>query len=101
MLRQDVEDRIMKLSANLRTLGIRRVGLFGSTVRGDSRPDSDVDLLIEFADGRKTFDAFMDVADLLESGFPVHVDVLTPESFNPRRRARIEKEVIYYEFEKD
>ncbi len=97
MLRQDVEDRIMKLSANLHTLGIKRVGLFGSTVRGDSRPDSDVDLLIEFADGRKTFDAFMDVADLLESGFPVHVDVLTPESFNSRRRARIEKEVIYYE----
>ncbi|MDA8409649.1 MAG: nucleotidyltransferase family protein [Treponema sp.] len=85
------------MAENLRTLGIRRIGIFGSTVRGDARPDSDVDLLVEFVDGRKTFDAYMDVADILEAGFPVHVDVLTPESFDPRRRARIEKEAIYYE----
>jgi predicted nucleotidyltransferase len=52
---------------------------------------------VEFVDGRKTFDAYMDVADALEAGFPVHVDVLTPESFDPHRLARIEKETIYYE----
>ena len=27
---------------------IRRISLFGSTLRGDRRPDSDVDLLVEF-----------------------------------------------------
>ncbi len=97
MLKQDVETRIQELSGHLRSLGIHRVGLFGSTARGDTREDSDVDLLVEFAHGRKTFDAFMDVADLLEETFPVHVDVLTPESFDPRRLARIEKETIYYE----
>ena len=97
MLKQDVENRLIGLAENLRSLGIRRIGIFGSTVRGDARPDSDVDLLVEFADGRKTFEAFMDAADILESGFPVHVDVLTPESFDSRRRARIEKEAIYYE----
>ncbi|MFZ4616628.1 MAG: nucleotidyltransferase family protein [Rectinemataceae bacterium] len=90
---------MQELSGNLRSLGIRRIGLFGSTARGDTRKDSDVDLLVEFADGRKTFAAFMDVADLLEAGFPVHVDVLTPESFDPRRRAGIEKETIYYEID--
>ena len=97
MLRQDFEKRLVGLAANLRTLGIRRIGLFGSTIRGDARPDSDVDILLEFAEGRKTFDAFMDVADLLETSFPVHVDVLTPESFDPLRRARIEREAVYYE----
>jgi predicted nucleotidyltransferase len=97
VLKQDVENRLIDLTAALRTLGIRRIGIFGSTARGDARPDSDVDLLVEFADGRETFDAFMDVTDLLESKFPVHIDVLTPESFDPRRRARIEKETIYYE----
>ena len=70
MLKQDVENRLIDLTAALRALGIRRIGIFGSTARGDARPDSDVDLLVEFADGKKTFDAFMDVADLLESGFP-------------------------------
>ncbi len=97
MLKQDVENKLIDLAANLRNLGIRRIGIFGSTARGDARQDSDVDLLVEFAEGKKSFDAFMDVADLLEAGFPVHVDVLTPESFDPRRLARIEKETIYYE----
>lgn len=97
MLKQEVENRILELSEHLRSLGVRRIGLFGSTARGDARKDSDVDLLVEFVDGRKTFDAYMDVADALEAGFPVHVDVLTPESFDPHRLARIEKETIYYE----
>ena len=70
MLKQDVENRLIDLTAALRALGIRRIGIFGSTARGDARPDSDVDLLVEFADGKKTFDAFMDVADLLDAGFP-------------------------------
>jgi len=97
MLKQDVETKLIDLAANLRNLGIRRIGIFGSTARGDARLDSDVDLLVEFAEGKKSFDAFMDVVDLLEAGFPVHVDVLTPESFDPRRLARIEKETLYYE----
>jgi uncharacterized protein len=99
MLKQDVESRLMSLESGLRSLGVRRIGLFGSTVRGEAGPDSDVDLLIEIAEGRKTFDAFMDAADLLESGFPVHVDVLTPESFDARRRVRIESEAVYYEID--
>ncbi|HAP43969.1 MAG TPA: nucleotidyltransferase [Spirochaetaceae bacterium] len=95
MLKQAVESRIMSLSIPLRSLGIRRLGLLGSTARGDAQPDSDVDLLIEFVEGRKNFDAYnRDVADLLEAGFPVHVDVLTPEPFDPRRRTCIGREVI-------
>jgi len=97
VLKQEVATTIEAVAGRLRSLGVKRIGLFGSTARGDSRPDSDVDLLIEFMEGRKTFDAFMDAADVLEAGFPVHVDVLTPESFDTRRRTRIESEAIYYE----
>ena len=93
----DTPEKLLALGEAGLILHIRRIGLFGSTIRGDARPDSDVDILLEFAEGRKTFDAFMDVADLLETSFPVHVDVLTPESFDPLRRARIEREAVYYE----
>ncbi|MGA2975180.1 MAG: nucleotidyltransferase domain-containing protein [Spirochaetia bacterium] len=41
----------------------KRGALFGLTARGHARPDSDVDLLLEF-------DAFMDAADILEDIFP-------------------------------
>jgi uncharacterized protein len=88
---------IRSVTTPLHNLGVRRVALFGSTARGDARLDSDVDLLLEFEKGRKTFDAFMDAADILESTFPVPVDVLTPESFNDRRRARIRSEAVYFE----
>lgn len=36
------------LAALCRRHRIRRVALFGSTLRGDARPDSDVDLLVDF-----------------------------------------------------
>lgn len=35
-----------------RTNGVRRLGLFGSALRGELRPDSDIDLLVEFEPGR-------------------------------------------------
>lgn len=40
------------LSTFCRANGIRRLGLFGSALRGQLRPDSDVDLLVEFEPGR-------------------------------------------------
>jgi predicted nucleotidyltransferase len=41
------------LAALCRRYDIRRLSLFGSTLRGTNRPDSDVDLLVEFESGRK------------------------------------------------
>ena len=90
---------IKSVTIPLHRLGVRRVALFGSTIRGDARPDSDVDLLLEFQKGRKTFDSYMDAADILEEVFPVPVDILTPESFNDQRRARIQSEAVYFEIQ--
>jgi predicted nucleotidyltransferase len=88
---------IRRVTTPLHNLGVRRVALFGSTARGDASPDSDVDLILEFDKGRKTVDAFMDAADLLEDIFPVPIDVLTPEAFDDRRKARIRSEAVYFE----
>ena len=41
-----------KLKAFCQSNGVRRLGLFGSALRGDLRPDSDIDLLVEFKPGR-------------------------------------------------
>ena len=93
----DVTATLQEVSQELLRLGVERLRLFGSRARGDAREDSDVDLLVEFAAGRKNFDAFMDVADLLETRFPVHVDLLTPEAFEDNRRERLIRESIVYE----
>ena len=41
-----------RLHAFCRAHGIRRLGLFGSALRGQLRPDSDIDLLVEFKPNR-------------------------------------------------
>jgi predicted nucleotidyltransferase len=64
-------DEILDIARNR---GISDVQVFGSVARGDSRPDSDVDFLVEVEPGRTILDlgGFLDeVAELL--GRPVHV----------------------------
>lgn len=79
----------------LRELGVSRIGLFGSFVRGEQGPDSDVDLLVEFAPERKTFDNFMALSFFLEGLFARKVELVTPESLSPYIGPYILKEVEY------
>ncbi len=89
MKTEDAVSIIKEVSSSLGRLGVKRVAVFGSTARGEARADSDGDLLLEFLEGRKNIDAFMDAADVLEASLPVPVDVLPPEAFDPTRRERI------------
>jgi len=79
--------RVLRLFAEeregLRSLGVRRIGLFGSVLRGEGRPDSDVDVLVEFDPARKSFDAFVRLALYLENRLGRHVDLLTTEGLSP------------------
>lgn len=73
--------------------GARNVRLFGSRARGSADPGSDVDLLVEIAEGRTLFDIggfLMDVQDLLGC----KVDVVTERSLNHQIRDRILSEAI-------
>lgn len=79
----------------MQALGVRRLGLFGSFVRGEARPESDVDIWVEFEPGRKTFDNFMELAFLLEELFQRPVELVTPESISPYFRPYIESELEY------
>lgn len=59
--------------------GARNIRVFGSVVRGDNRDNSDVDLLVEFEEGKTLFDLIglkLDLQNLLGAT----VDVVTPNS---------------------
>jgi predicted nucleotidyltransferase len=81
--RDYVAERLRGAEGEIRALGVRRLALFGSFVRGEAGDDSDVDFLVEFAPGQKSFDRFLDLADLLERAVGRRVDLLTTESLSP------------------
>ncbi len=72
---------------------MRKLGLFGSFIRDRQGADSDVDLLVEFEPGHKTFDAFIQLAFFLETLFERPVELVTPESLSPYIGPRILGEV--------
>jgi hypothetical protein len=73
----------------VQSLGVARLGLFGSFVRREQDTDSDVDLLVEFEAGRKSFDNFMALHFLLEDLFNRPVELVTPESLSPYMKSSI------------
>jgi uncharacterized protein len=64
-------------------MGVVRLALFGSVLRGEATPESDIDLLVEFAPGAKNFDRFMALADLLEERLGRRVELVTIEALSP------------------
>ncbi len=82
-------------AARLRDFGVKRCGLFGSFVREHEAPGSDLDVLVEFEAGEKTFDNFMHLAFFLEDLLERPVDLVTPESLSPHIGPHILREVEY------
>ena len=75
--------------------GVAKIGIFGSFSRGEERPDSDVDVLVTFREGEKTFDNFMGVRFFLEDIFQRRIDLVTDASLKPLIRDPILRDVIY------
>ena len=63
----DTRARISAVREEILAFGVQRLALFGSVLRSEAGPDSDVDFLVEFAQGQKSFDRFMGLAEFLET----------------------------------
>jgi predicted nucleotidyltransferase len=79
----------------LRKLGARRVGVFGSFARGEARADSDVDVYVEFEDDKRTYDNFFALHELLEEVFGRRVDLVTDKSLSETKARLILPTVRY------
>jgi hypothetical protein len=80
----------------LRKYGVKKIGLFGSYVRGEQKEGSDIDFLVEFEE--PSFDNFMDLAFYLEELFHKKIELITSGSLSPYIQPYVEKEVRWYEF---
>lgn len=75
-----------------RRFGVTRLALFGSTVRGDARIASDVDILVGF-DGPATSERFFGVQFYLEDLLGRPVDLVTEKALRSELKPYIEREV--------
>lgn len=87
-LLREKRDEILALAAKH---GARNVRVFGSVVRGEAGPDSDVDLLVDMEEGRSLLDHVALIQDL-EDLLGCKVDVLTENGIYWLLRRRILKE---------
>ncbi len=73
---------------------IRRMALFGSVLRDDFTPESDVDVLVEFEPNRAVGFAFIDMQDELSEIFGHSADMYTFESVERSRNWLLRKEIL-------
>jgi predicted nucleotidyltransferase len=79
----------------LKKYSVKKIGLFGSFVRGDQKVSSDIDFLVEFE--KPTFDNYMDLLFSLEELFERKVELITNGNLSPYIQAEVDKEVQWYE----
>ena len=94
MTRRTVISRLRKHRTRLTQLGVKSLSLFGSVARGEERPDSDVDILVEFK-GKATFDRYMDTKFYLEELLECKVDLVTPKAIKPRMKPYIMQDLVH------
>jgi predicted nucleotidyltransferase len=95
---------VRQLSAILKTLKeikpalerdyhVNSIGIFGSAVRDDFRPDSDIDILVDFSEPIGI--TFIDLADFLEKKINAKVDLVSRKGVKPQYLSVIENDIIY------
>lgn len=78
----------------IRRFGITDLALFGSTVRDEARPDSDIDVLVSF-DGPATSKRYFGVQFYLEDLLGSPVDLVTDKALRPELRPYVEASAIH------
>jgi len=95
MTLQSITQSLTAQKAQLQSFGLRKIGVFGSTARGESSITSDIDLILDFDPAKKTYKNFIASTTFLENLFNRPIDAVTPQALSPYIAPHIEKDVTY------
>jgi predicted nucleotidyltransferase len=93
---QDVLATLRRNESALRARGVRHAALFGSIARGDHRPDSDIDIMIEVdPDAHITVFDYVGLKEYIAGLFETPVDVVSRDGLKPYVRPAATADAIY------
>jgi len=95
LTKQEILQKLEENGTQIKEFHVKRIGLFGSYIRNEQQRTSDVDILVEFEDGMKTFDRYMELNFFLEELLDCKVDLVLYEALKPRIKPHIMREVEY------
>lgn len=88
--RMELIDKMGANADRIRSFGIERISVFGSFARNTQiKSTSDIDLILDFAPGKKSFDNIVDLGDFLENLLGRKVELLTRESLKSKTGKQI------------
>jgi len=89
-------DKLQKHLPEIKTrFKVKEIGIFGSRIKGKAKRKSDIDILVEFEEGYKTFDNYMDLKFYLEEIFGCKVDLVLKSALREEIKHHILSEVVY------
>jgi predicted nucleotidyltransferase len=86
--------RLKQHEGELRDLGVQHLYLFGSTLRGAAREDSDVDLFFDYEKGKLGLFQLMDIKERTSNILGCKTDIMTRDSLHKVLRRRIEASAL-------
>jgi len=96
MNRDAIIARLRAAEGALRARGVAHAALFGSRARGDERPDSDIDIMVEMQPEAKIgVFQYVEIVQAIEDLFPVRVDVSNRRAQKPHIQATAGRDAIY------
>jgi|SRR5882724_7654154 predicted nucleotidyltransferase len=96
MKRDEIIEKLKEREADLRAQGVAHAALFGSIARGDDRPDSDIDILVDLdpAIVVTVFD-YAGVKEFIADIFDRPVDVIDRDALKPHLRTPAARDALY------